>query len=49
MKLLQKAQRIAHFGWWERDFTNNHVFLSDEVCRIFGVEPWTCQNGMDAG
>ena len=36
---LQKAQRIAHFGWWERDFTNNHVFLSDEVCRIFGVEP----------
>ena len=39
MKLLQKAQRIAHFGWWERDFTNNHVFLSDEVCRIFGVEP----------
>ena len=36
---LQKAQQIARFGWWERDFTNNHVFLSDEVCRIFGVEP----------
>jgi PAS domain S-box-containing protein len=35
---LQKAQRIAHFGWWERDFTTNHVSLSDEVCRIFGLQ-----------
>jgi PAS domain S-box-containing protein len=35
---LQKAQRIAHFGWWERDFTTNRVSLSDEVCRIFGFE-----------
>ncbi len=36
---LQRAQRVAHFGWWERDFTTNHVDLSDEVCRIFGVQP----------
>jgi PAS domain S-box-containing protein len=36
---LEKAQRIAHFGWWERDFTTNHVSLSDEVRRIFGVQP----------
>ena len=35
---LQKAQRIAHFGWWERDFTTNRVSLSDEVCRIFGLQ-----------
>jgi PAS domain S-box-containing protein len=35
---LQKAQHIAHFGWWERDFATSRVFLSDEVCRIFGVE-----------
>lgn len=34
-----KAEQIAHFGWWERDFTNNHVTLSDEVSRIFGVRP----------
>jgi PAS domain S-box-containing protein len=34
---LQRAQRIAHFGWWERDFNTNHVSLSDEVCRIFGL------------
>ena len=36
---LQKAQRVAHFGWWERDFTTNHVSLSDEVRRIFGLQP----------
>jgi PAS domain S-box-containing protein len=36
---LEKAQRIAHFGWWERDFTTKHVSLSDEACQIFGVQP----------
>src|ERR1700726_3604943 len=36
---LEEAQRIAHFGWWERDFSTNRVFLSDELCRIFGVQP----------
>jgi PAS domain S-box-containing protein len=36
---LQKAQGIAHFGWWERDFTTTRVELSDEVCRIFGLQP----------
>ena len=34
-----KAEQVAHFGWWERDFTTNHVSLSDEVSRIFGVRP----------
>ena len=36
---LEEAQRIAHFGWWERDFNTGHVSLSDELCRIFGVQP----------
>ena len=36
---LQKAQRLAHCGWWERDFTTSRVSLSDEVCRIFGLHP----------
>jgi PAS domain S-box-containing protein len=36
---LSEAQRIAHAGWWERDFRTNHVSLSEEVCRIFGLEP----------
>ena len=35
---LEEAQRIAHFGWWERDFSTNRVLLSDELCRIFGVQ-----------
>jgi PAS domain S-box-containing protein len=35
----EEAQRIAHVGWWERDLTTKHVSLSDEVCRIFGLEP----------
>jgi PAS domain S-box-containing protein len=35
---LEKAQSIAHVGWWERDFSTAHVSLSDEVCRIFGVQ-----------
>ena len=34
-----RQQRIAHFGWWERDFSTNRVLLSDELCRIFGVQP----------
>ena len=36
---LDAAQRIAHVGWWERDYVNGHVSLSDEACRIFGVQP----------
>ena len=36
---LENAQRMAHVGWWERDFSTNHVSLSKEVGRIFGVEP----------
>ena len=36
---IEEAQRIAHVGWWERDFSTSHVTLSDEVCRIFGLQP----------
>ena len=36
---LDAAQRIAHVGWWERDFATNRVALSEEVQRIFGVPP----------
>jgi PAS domain S-box-containing protein len=35
---LQKAQHIAHFGWWERDFVTSRLFLSDEIPPIFGLE-----------
>jgi PAS domain S-box-containing protein len=36
---FEEAQHLAHVGWWERDFTTNRVSLSDEVCRIFGLQP----------
>lgn len=36
---LEAAQRVAHVGWWERDYRTTHVTLSDEASRIFGVEP----------
>jgi len=36
---LEAAQRIAHVGWWERDYRTGRVSLSDEASRIFGVDP----------
>jgi PAS domain-containing protein len=36
---LEVTQRIAHVGWWERDLVTGRVFLSEEVRRIFGVQP----------
>ncbi len=36
---LEAAQRLARVGWWERDYATGHVTLSDEACRIFGVQP----------
>lgn len=36
---LEAAQRIAHVGWWERDYRTGRVRLSDEASRIFGVAP----------
>jgi PAS domain S-box-containing protein len=36
---LDAAQRIAHVGWWERDFATKRVSLSDEAQRILGVPP----------
>lgn len=36
---LEKSQEIAHLGSWELDLTNNHLFWTDEVYRIFGLTP----------
>jgi PAS domain S-box-containing protein len=36
---LKKSQEIAHLGSWELDFATNHLSWSDEVYRIFGLEP----------
>jgi len=36
---LKRAQEIAHLGSWELDLVNNSLSWSDEVYRIFGLEP----------
>ncbi len=38
---LDEAQRIAHLGWWEWDAGSNVVTWSDELHRIYGIEPGT--------
>ena len=36
---LKRAQEIAHLGSWELDLLNNRLTWSDEVYRIFGLQP----------
>jgi PAS domain S-box-containing protein len=36
---LKRSQEIAHLGSWELDLTGNQLTWSDEVYRIFGLEP----------
>jgi len=38
---LATAQVIAHIGSWEWEVDSDRVQWSDEMCRIFGVEPGT--------
>ena len=38
-KKLKEAQKIAHLGHWELDLKVNELTWSDEVYRIFGLEP----------
>ncbi len=38
---LNEAQRLAHIGNWEYDIKANHVSWSDEVYRIFEIDPRT--------
>jgi PAS domain S-box-containing protein len=36
---LAEAQRIAHLGNWDWDIENNKLSWSDEIYRIFGLNP----------
>lgn len=38
-KSLAEAQEIAHLGNWELDFASNEFRWSDEMYRIFGLNP----------
>ncbi len=38
-KRLNRSQAIAHLGSWELDLANKRLTWSDEVYRIFGLQP----------
>jgi len=37
--LLADAESIAHFGTWEWDINNSQIAWSDELYRIYGLQP----------
>lgn len=45
---LAEAQRIAHFGHWEYNLTKDELRWSDEVYRIFGVNPHEFDGTLDS-
>ena len=47
-RFLAKAQRLSHIGSWECDLTNLAVTWSDELYRMFGVEPQGIEPARDA-
>lgn len=36
---LKEAQRLAHLGSWELDLASSHLKWSDEIYRIFEIDP----------
>jgi PAS domain S-box-containing protein len=38
-RCLAQAERVAHVGSWENDLSADRVFWSDEIYRIFGLDP----------
>jgi PAS domain S-box-containing protein len=45
---LAEGQRLAHVGSWDWDLRSNHVTWSDEIYRIFGLQPGTIKVAGDA-
>lgn len=39
--LLSKATEVAHIGYFSANAKTNQGYWSDEVCRIYGIEPGT--------
>jgi PAS domain-containing protein len=39
---LERAQELAHLGSWELNLAENKLVWSDEVYRIYGMEPQEC-------
>ena len=45
---MNRSQEIAHLGSWELDVVANRLIWSDEVYRIFGLQPQEFQATYDA-
>ena len=44
---LRESQRVAHVGHWSWDTQKNQVVWSDEMKRIFGLDPVTFSGDLD--
>jgi diguanylate cyclase (GGDEF)-like protein len=44
---LEEAQRLAHLGSWNWDLTTGTLSWTDELCRIYGVEPDSHQPSLE--
>ncbi|HEX2869092.1 MAG TPA: PocR ligand-binding domain-containing protein [Ignavibacteriales bacterium] len=38
-EILKEAQKVAHIGHWRLELKDNRLLWSDEIFRIFGIEP----------
>lgn len=45
---LAVAQAITHIGSWEWELASNEVIWSDELYRIYGLEPGSCEVTLDS-
>ncbi|MES9885853.1 MAG: ATP-binding protein [Candidatus Sedimenticola sp. 6PFRAG1] len=45
---LKESQRIAQLGQWELDIVNNKLYWSDEIFRIFEIDPDKFEASYDA-
>ncbi len=48
LALLAEAERIAHVGSWEWDLASNAMTWTDELYRIYGLEPGAAKPSQDA-
>ena len=44
---LARAQRMANLGSWEQDLESGELQLSEDACRIFGVQPEESRTTME--
>lgn len=45
---LAEAQSVSHIGSWSSDLINDELFWSNEIFRIFGIEPHNFDAGYEA-